>query len=81
MWLPSPFIAPIAAIEMRDATRAYSIAVAPSVQRQILVNRPITHSLVNAAAPILVLRERLCSPPPAETLRDLVNPVGVPRLR
>ena len=45
--VPSPIIAPIAAMEINDATSAYSIAVAPLEHRTIFLNSIMTHSEVN----------------------------------
>ena len=43
----------MAAIEISEATSAYSIALAPFSQRRSFVNPCIAHSLVNQSAPAI----------------------------
>src|SRR6476619_1458115 len=48
--VPSAWNAPSAAMEMSEATNAYSIAFAPFSQRTIRINRIMAHSVVNKTA-------------------------------
>lgn len=49
--VPTLLIPAIAAIEINVAISAYSMAVAPRVHRQSLINFSMPHSLVNASSP------------------------------
>jgi hypothetical protein len=68
--LPMLFMPTIAAIEISDATSAYSIAVAPDWHRRIFINRCMAHSLVNNLAPERAAIGPFCSWRACEMLEE-----------
>lgn len=71
--VPRPIIAPMAAIEINDATSAYSIAVAAFEQRTIFLNSLMTHSEVNNLAPLIRDLEQGGTDPAAEMFQLMVK--------
>src|SRR4051812_41700793 len=70
---PRLLIAASAAIEIKEATSAYSIAVAPRMQRRIFVNPLIAHSLVNQRHSATADVTAPSSHEAAKCLRGMVN--------
>src|SRR6476646_6768059 len=76
MAVPSAWKAPSAAMEISEATSAYSIALAPFWHRIIRINARIAHSLVNKTAAGVAGRGHFPLYEPVESLRKMVNSQG-----